>query len=339
MWVAVTDLLSTYPGFANFLDAFEESEQGSDARFVGRNFKLDERLPQERVATYGDVAESSLSDLREWYVAHGDYCAAALQIEQPPGGLPRDINPEDAGTCAESFRFDGASESVGRIDPSVDLVRVERLSVIADAAGVLESGVIDRFTLAAPPHRDPDAKRWADAVLGRWSRTRDLRPCWTTFWEDCADALESGRSDDGWADEMASRLGLAHLDPLISGRPIPIVVFRYPVRIVPTRSGSAKHRALAYPTVLDGPFSTAFCPAPREMKWGRAVDLRAEGHDPRRELIHPPVRLHDEHLWKVGVLEGQARASLGEARGLHVVWLQLQCDRTDFGHTTDRDLL
>lgn len=332
-------LAAAYPGFGRFLEGLEHAAPVTDSRFASRNFRLDERIPPERVGSYQQVGESSLQDLEEWYDAHGDYLAEALRIEQPPSGLPRNVFPEDSATCAEPFRTEFAVRDLAGTDASVDLVRVERLESIAADARVAADEVDARFAEASAASPTPDAVAWSDAVLGRWARTRDLRPMWAAFWEDCSDLLSASDSEQpNWPSILRDRLGLSGIDPAISARRIPIVAFRYPVRIVPTLRGDKARRCLAFPTVLDGSLSAAFCPTPSGGAWGRTVDLAEEVAEPFREVIHPPVRLRAHHICGVGTVALDAPPSLAEARGVHLLWLQDAFDRDDYGDGTDSDL-
>ncbi len=191
-------LTAVYGRFRTFLEELERTGGRTDERFVGRNFRLEERIPGARIESYRDVAESSPGDMQEWYDAHWHYLARALFVEQPPAGLPRNVDPNDAGTCAEPFRVNEAVARLSHMDPSVELVRVERITAIADAAEVPEHEALERFVaaIADPPHAASIS--WSDAVLGRWSRTRDLRPAWAALWEDCVAILGAQPRDRRW---------------------------------------------------------------------------------------------------------------------------------------------
>jgi len=332
-------LPDAYSSFSTFLAELELLTIKTDLRFVGRNFRLDERVPAERVRSYREVAEPAPGGITDWYDDHRNYLARVLWVEQPPSGLPRRVNPDDPATCAESFSAADAFTDLSQTDPSVELVRVERAASIADAVGVTEADVLRQFAGAIADQADASAVSWTDAVLGRWSRTRDLRPAWAAFLEDCEDVLGADSKNAHWASVLRDRLGLADLDPALSGRGVSIVVFRYPARLVPTLLGIASRRALAFPTVLDGGLSEAFCPAPTESPWGRVVDLAAAVDVPYREVIHAPVRVRARHLCDVGVVEARVRRPLADARGLHLLSLQVMCGRDDFGDQTDGDLL
>jgi len=304
---------------------------------VSRNFRLDERIPPERVEAYGEVAGAAPADANEWHDEHVDYLGEALWIEQPPSGLPKAVFPEDPDTCAETFRTDAIAD-LSSTDQSVELLRMERLGSIADAVGLAESAVENTF--AAATQRNPSASELAlaDAILGRWARTRDLRPVWAAFSEDCHDILDNMDADSSWPSVLRDRLGLIHLDPAESGRPIAVVVFRYPVGQVPTVRRARRERCLAFPSVIDGHLSAAFCPTPSQSTWGRVVDLTAPGTDPAREVLHPPTLLRAKHILGVGTVGKPAVDSIAEARAWHLLWLQDSYGRA-YGDETDRNLL
>lgn len=338
--MAVSDhrntLATVYPGFGKFLVRLDGSRPLTDLRFIGRNFRLDERVPGERADRYRGVAEGSLDDMSDWYDAHWEYMASALWVEQPATGIPRRIDRHDQATCAESFRTGDAMIDLGGTDPSVELIRVERLAPIADAARIAEAELVDRLSEATAKRADAPTRSWVNAALGRWARTRDLRPVWAAFWEDCEDVCDAAGT--GWASMLRDRLGLAHIDPDLSGRDVAVVVFRYPVRLIPTVHGVTNHRALAYPTVIDGELSAAFCPAPRNDEWGRVMNLSPDTEEPFREVIHAPVRLSAEHVYRVGFVDMPVSRPLDEVRGLHILWLQQEYGRDDYGLHTDADL-
>lgn len=337
--VSPQTLKSTFSEFGEFLERLDHTMRDVDARFVGRNFRLDERIPLSRITSYAEVATANCTDFNEWNEAHVDYLASELWLEQPPAGLPRRVFPDDSMNTPESFRSPEPMISLSNTDPSVELVRVERIASIARAVGLSEGETEARLADTTSATSTESALAIADAILDRWLRTLDLRPVWAAFWEDCADILAGHSTTPSWPNEIRDALGLSHFDPTMSGRPVPIAVFRYPVRLVPTLRGEQRHRCIAYPTVLDGRFSSAFCPLPLNDRWGRAVDMSAMSAEPFREVIHPPVTIKGRHVYCVGRVSEAIPENADDARAFQLMWLQDEFSRSDFGQDTDSDLL
>jgi hypothetical protein len=329
-------LPAVYSGFRAFLEDLEATA-GEGMRFVERNFRIDERIPAERVESYRSVAEGPPTSEDEWHDRHVDYLGEALWLEQPAMGLPKAVFPEDRATCAEPFRTSGTAD-LSATDSSVELIRMERIASIAAGAGLSETDVERSLVIATEQDASSSDVTLAGAILGRWMRTRDLRPVWAAFLEDCRDAIRDRDNDSSWPSVLRDRLGLLHIDPAEAGRPIPVAVFRYPVSRVPTLRRMRRERCLAYPTVMDGHLAPAFCPTPRESRWGRVVDLSAPALDPAREILHPPLVLRAKDILGVGVVDQPSVKSVADARAWHLLWLQDSCGR-HYADETDADLL
>ena len=128
-----------------------------------------------------------------------------------------------------------------------------------------------------------------------------------------------------------------------------MLVLKYPVstirRYAVLSVGSALSEGLPLlaPTVLDGEFSGAFCPAPENAECGYTLDLSVSLEAPliqRREILHPPVRWRCEHLWRVGTIARPVPEDrLRTARGLHLLDIRELLGRPDYASGTDEDLL
>jgi hypothetical protein len=102
------------------------------------------------------------------------------------------------------------------------------------------------------------------------------------------------------------------------------------------RSLEARQRPLAAPAVLDGRFSVAFCPSPRDFACGHVVDLSGEVSKPRREVVHPTLHLQPRHLWRMGSIRTPANhGQLPMARALHLIALRELSGRADYAVATD----
>ena len=175
-------------------------------------------------------------------------------------------------------------------------------------------------------------------MLAQWARNAEIRPTFAALYED-VETILGGSS--GWEDRLRDALGLAHCDPGQRGPVIEILVFRYPVSVVPRLRGlDDAHRPLAVPTVLENRFSAAFCPAPQGNASGYVVDLSGSATPVRREVVHPPVAFRAEHLSKLGTVRAAVDSVLlGTARGLHLVAVREIAGLAEYASDTDRDLL
>ena len=255
--------------------------------------------------------------------------------------LPRRLDPGD-DACPETFRrLPHDSPSLGVL-PNLPLICVERVDSIATVAQWPQR---DKVSIALKSYLERgevgDVKLLAD-ILDQWNVHADVRPTFAAFLDDFRDILGADdESPPGWPNRLRDALGLVQHDPVSTGRPIEIVVLRYPVSEVPTLRGAGRGaHPLVPPCVLDGRFSAAFCPSPRNGLTGHVADLSANVAEPRREVVHPTVRLRTSHVWRMGTITTPAEKDLlPEARGLHLDLLRNLTSRPDYARGTDADLL
>jgi hypothetical protein len=86
---------------------------------------------------------------------------------------------------------------------------------------------------------------------------------------------------------------------------------------------------------LDGGMHQFFYPVPREHPFGATVHLAPNKADIlTAELLHCRINYKRTHLVKLGRIErphGVHGPALIEARDLHLLSLQIECSRADFG--------
>jgi hypothetical protein len=329
--------------FADFLK--DLATQRSDRWMPARNFLLDEGIVAARGESYrSSGGAAGHVNGAAWQSAHAGYLEQRVFLEPPADDTaPKEMEQADEDLCPETFRHLDHGSPFLHSDASLHLLRTEEISFIADRSGYSASrlkGLAEDVMVHGP--RAPGFAD-LDSALRRWSKRTDLRPVFAAFWEDLKDLFGSTPAEDrpGWADGLRNRVGLAHLDPGGRGSPIDVFVFRYPVgelaRII---EFDPAQRALVAPTVLDGRFSDAFCPAPAGQSTGHTLDLGGSHPGPRREVLHPKLAFGAQHLWRVGTITTPFdTAGLDTLRGLHLVWLQGETGRTDYARNTDGDLL
>lgn len=146
---------------------------------------------------------------------------------------------------------------LGDIDQAQLIVRLESLARPMNEFGC-------SFENLREAHEEGDSD-FLSEFCEVWNDMRDLRPAFSTLLSEVTDEL----GQDDWADALRDRLGLAHYSP--TGSPEPVALCRYSVSDV---HREAKTRSpLTMPTVLDsGPWEYYF-PAPKSLRFGRAMAL------------------------------------------------------------------
>lgn len=325
--------------FEQFLGTGEQLEsQDPDRKFVWRNFGIEERLTDSRLNAYSIVENASLTSFGEWKEAHTDYWNEEMAVARPSQGLPKTVDVSDPATGAPTFRCPDSLLDPNRLDSNLHLVRVERLDWVASSHDLTRARAAFHAVAGMPATKArTDAQQLATAILTLWNQNRDLRPVWAALRGDLDDLLVDKEDlATGWENTLRDRLGLAHLYGSAEN-PIDIVVFSYPIKILPTQGGS--DRAITHPTVIDGPLNSYFCPSPSESSMGWAVNLDSRQSKSCRELLHPPAVLESSHVLAVGQIDSAAPNPLSESRREHLLFLQDKYDRKDFSALADKDIL
>jgi len=269
----------------------------------------------------------------EWLGSHSRYLADKISRSHLSSTLPTTIDPADPDRCPETF---AVGTSFFEYDGSLHLIRIEDVGSFARLIRKSPADVMAAATqwLSAP--HSPDAEVWRDFVADRNSLSA-IRPMFAALLEDVEKVFDA----PGWPDKIRDVLGLLHLNPGATGGNIDILVFRYPVNsVIKLRGTLPDDRPLAPPTVLDMPFSTAFCPGPKGLNCGFVIDLSCGGNSPRREVIHPTSPYEAAHLWKMGTItKSVLLTDVPMARALHQAALRDETGRTDFARKTDPDLI
>jgi hypothetical protein len=329
--------------FAAFLEQL--ATQRRDRWIPARNFLLDEGVVAARAERYRSTGGAAEHGSRAaWQSAHAAYLERQVFLDpSAEDTAPTQIEQADEDLCPETFRHIDHGSPFLNSDAGLHLLRTEEIAFIADKSGYSPSRVKDLAEAVMVHGAAAPGFAELDSALRRWSKQTDLRPVFAAFWEDLKDLFGSTPAEDrpGWADALRNRVGLAHLDPGWRGAPIDVLVFRYPVgelaRIIEL---DPAQRALVAPTVLDGRFSDAFCPAPAGQASGHTLDLGDDHRGPRREVLHPKLAYGAAHLWRVGSITTPFDAAwLDTLRGLHLMWLQEETGRADYARDTDGDLL
>jgi len=288
-------------------------------RFVARNFLLDEGVPVGRASAYLNQLGGPCESMDRWSEEHDRYLTERVQTTTEGG--------------SETFRPGFARAVESDLDQGIDLIHVAASSSVTRSVGADHAKfeeLLDWF--AASASADGDLRRYAlDGILRTWSTRRPPMPVFSTFWECVRELLEPAQDQEvqDWSDSLQNLLGLQHF-PAGSR----MLVFRYSVKLVrATAKGWAN--PFSVPTVLDGRFHEAFCPAPREAQEGRAVDLRARLEQPAIEVLHPPLELGLQHLFRVSPRLDVRPSDVSAAREAHLLQLRDMFSRQDYALDTE----
>jgi hypothetical protein len=318
---------STAPTLASTLETLSQADNIRNGRFPARNFRLEWQLPQSRIENYTNTATIANavmdpSETLKWLNRfHNQYLARFVQA-----GARMDKFDTDSTDCPEPFRLSLGLDEFGHSEDGLFLVRLEDLDIIARDAQVSKNELREVVNDVAVVNRQGvgDRSREQEAladILRQWQERLDNRPIFAGYWDDAQSVLADPQP--GWAEELRDRLGLLHYDP--TRKPdmeIDVVVFRYPVRLIPRYSRSGP-RLLLRPTVLDGSLSEAFCTAPAGTGVGSTIDLAGRDDIPWQEVIHPPIEYKPEHAWAVDSIKACPSRDLGHSRAIHLIKLCL----------------
>ena len=159
---------------------------------------------------------------------------------------------------------------------------------------------------------------------------RDARPAF------CArrDEVEAEITDADWPHALRDRLGLGHYG-LPGGVGIDVALMAYDMNYVIASQKAARiPTACALPTALDGGMHQFFFPVPREHPFGATVHLAPGKSDTlTAEWLHCRIEYERRHLVELGRIvrpHGVDDPALVEARDLHLLSLQVECNPSRF---------
>lgn len=310
--------------------------------FIARNFLLDEGVSSNRYDSY-DGNTAAYKNFGDWRVTHDKYLNNRVFRPGSTTGSPKKLDTTDMDLCPETFQEIDSGSPFLHTDTNLHLLRVEEINFIARRSGELAENIkqLGQKVIANGPKADSDEYKDLADIFENWSLNIELRPVFAGFWEDFNDLPEG--QENNWANLLRDRLGLLHLDPIMRNGPINVFIFKYPVSDVPklqNQSDAAGTRPLVPPTVLDGKFSAAFCPAPKGETTGYTIDLTGDSPPLRQEVLHPSICFSPSHLWRVGSIDKEIKKGiLSEARGMHLLAVREHTHRNDYAAQTDADLL
>ncbi len=297
-----------FTGFTAFLKSTAQSPN-SESSCVAENFILEERLTEQREDSY-ESHQPSIQDWNTWKSGHESYLENKIHINP---GVP------------ETFTGLNHINLFPSIDPEQSLVRLENVSRLTRYHGGTLDEMMRDIQEFIENRNTPKNNNILSAILHHWNRVRDHRPLFAGFWGEVKDIFFDADgnkiNDKYWADRLRDRFGLGHLIPT-NGEPIPVFMFMYPVKDVPTLDDPHDNKKIAIPTVLDGRLAPFFCPTPKNgWKEGQALDLSDSGKNPysiNSEILHSRIEYIPDYLFKVGWITKQPGKTLEKARKIHL---------------------
>ena len=211
-------------------------------------------------------------------------------------------------------------DRLASLSDNQSLVRIEALA--------RENSDLDRGLTRQRADDGDGAGARRSHLLRRWNRA-GARPAFAAF----CDEVQKESDDADWPHALRDRLGLGHY----GGRAeLPVALMRYSLADVFSAQASRQlSAACALPTVLDGGMHEFFFPVPREHLYGATVHLLPGLADTlTAEIVHCRIDYQRTHLYRLGTITQPHQLTdnqLRDARDLHLLALQVDCGRADFG--------
>ena len=294
----------------------------ADVAAVADNCRFDERAGTERWNRFDAVLSDRVEgrDIIDWmdwteaYESHLDRYCKVPSLSVPDAFL--EIN--------RHAWLDSLSENQS-------LVRIEAL------ARPLRSSDLDLASLFDLLQRADDGDGNAVAAvrffLDEWNQGRDARPAFAAFYDE----VQQEADDADWPHALRDRLGLGHYG-FAGGAELPVALMRYSLEdVFSARASRELSAACSLPTVLDGGMHPFFFPVPKEHAYGATVHLLpGQAETLTAEILHCRIEYQRTHLFRLGTIKRPHQLTddqLREARDAHLLALQVECSRDDFGET------
>ena len=209
------------------------------------------------------------------------------------------------------------------------LVRIEALVRPLQSSDLDLASLIDLLQRA--DDGDGDAVPAVRSFFDAWNQRRDGRPAFAAFYDE----VQQEADDTDWPHALRDRLGLGHYG-YPDGAELPVALMRYSLEdVFSARTSRELSSACALPTVLDGGMHPFFFPVPKEHAYGATVHLLpAQAETLTAEILHRRIEYQRAHLFRLGTIKRPHELTddqLRDARDAHLLALQFECSRDDFG--------
>lgn len=280
------------------------SARDSATQAQAQNFRHEQGVSvKRRICFETEPSRRSVNSWEDFIKYHSDYVRLYVKtsVDQP-----------------HTFLDNLEPNSVGMIDDAQMIVRLESLTRPLLAFGY----TFDEFVDAYEKGDTSFLQEFCDV----WNELRDLRPAFSTLLSEVSEEVQRAE----WADELRDRLGLAHYSA--NSSPEPVILCRYAVAQV--QSEAVTGFAVTMPTVLDSDPWEYYFPAPKSLRFGRAMALTLcdSDNDLKVEFLNSRVTYSPEHIWKVGqIVKPAPNIDLLELRERHLLALQIASNDETFG--------
>ena len=312
--------MTTYGGFLRRCSRSHDTIEAA----VADNCRFDERAGDDRWQQFEDLLSALVADRGAVEVEWQDWTEADQLHRDRYCNVSRPSVPD-------AFLDINRSAWLGELSDNQTLVRIEALSRPLDTSGLELDGLTDLLQQA--DRGGGDAGRAVHSFFDAWNQRRDARPAFAAFYDE----VQQESDDDDWPHALSDRLGLGHYGQA-GGAPLPVALMRYPLaNVYSAQIRMQLSSACALPTVLDGGMHEFFFPVPREHPYGATVHLQPDRAETlTSEIVHCRIDYRREHLHRLGTItrpHGLDDGRLREARDLHLLALQVESGREDFGET------
>ena len=287
---------------------------------VADNCRFEERASTERWAAFDDMIARAAgpTGLTDW----GEWCVA--------GKLYRDgRSAVSTSDVPDAFLETNRGAWLGDLEENQTLVRIEDLGQpLRDFGYTLDDlAELVRRSRAG----DTDALMAVTEFVEAWNGRRDARPAYAAFYDEVRTEAESV----DWPHELRDRLGVGH-HGTEDGPSVPLALMAYSAKEV---FAAARARgvptAFALPTVLDDGMHPYYFPSPKQQPFGAALHLDLDhALVLTAEVIHYRIDYAPPHIRRLGRItraHGLHNDELRQARDLHLLALQEETGRGDFG--------
>jgi len=288
------------------------------------NYLLEERITRARHRAYEGQLGLQAIELRAWRDRHRAYLFRTIRLS--PDQVPETFTALNQGALLADLAMEQW------------VVRLESLDRALAFVGATLSTVdeqLNAWRQQDNADRTSRARLFLEHLCERWNRDvrRDSRPSFVAFYDEVREEAESV----DWPNRLRDRLGMSHYHVPAGGQPIPVALLRYRIGAIVAHVGD-RHSSFAVPTVLDGELNTHFFPAPREIVFGRTLDLAPDDRCERllAEIVHRRIDYTPDHIYKVGWVSAPVPPyERGEGfvrlRNGHLECLRRESGRNSFG--------
>ncbi|SIS54576.1 hypothetical protein SAMN05421779_102530 [Insolitispirillum peregrinum] len=292
---------------------------------VAQNYRWDERVNGVRRTTYSAALPEVLTDIEVWSDAHINQWLKNRVTHTP---LPETFTTANSTPALSGpiLSPDGQKQELVRLE-CLDYAIEENLVRYHDT--LIHHVDVLRGRENAEHFTVKEATDSVAAICDALNHSPFARaPRFAAF----AQELEKDIEEADWIIRLRDRLGLGHYRPTARFPTRVLALMRYSVEDVvraAERAGAA--HALTVPTVLDSELNEFFFPSPRDLDYGRTLNLADDQTRLAAEVLHMRIDYLPKHVWKVGIVTTSPDRDVKCLREHHLICLQLDSGRDDFG--------